>query len=184
MILVSADDVGPVALGRMLRDGVLAFLSPRHAVPYDLPTSPDTRASTLAPVVPRHTIVSGLAGLWIRFGGSAPSVVDLVGRRGLHRAKPGADARGWRIEFHSGGAALEARDGVRSVAVARPERCAADALRWRDAREAIPAIYRAIRRGDVDAAALDAVVERDDPRGLGAARMRSTWAAIREALAP
>lgn len=183
MIPVSSDDVGRAAFARMLRDGALSYLAPRHGMPRDLPPTPADRAATLAPVVPPHTVVSGLAGLWVRDGSEAPATVDLVGRRGLHRAKPGADARGWRLAFHSGPAGYGGDDVVGGVRLAAPERCAADALRWGSGGVALATVYRAVRDGCVDAAAIDALVAADDPRGLGAARVRSAWEAVRSALA-
>jgi hypothetical protein len=178
VIPLSAEDVGPIALSRMLRDGVVAHLAPGYGMPLDLPVSPETRARTLSPVVPAHTVVSGLAGLWVRHGGPAPLIVDLVGVRGLHRAKPGADAKGWTLVFHSGRAALGRRDVYATVAVASSERCAADALRWRSLGAALDAVYRALRSGQVDCAATQAIVDGDDARGLGAARVRSAWEAL------
>lgn len=166
----------------MLRDGVLAPLAPRHGMPRDIPVSPRSRGASLAPVVPAHTVVSGLAGLWVRFGGASPSVVDLVGARGLHRAKPGADARGWTLAFHSGGASTGARAEFGGVVVASAERCAADALRWRDLAAALEAVFRAVRAGSVDPAAIEALVAADDPRGHGAARARCAWGALAAAL--
>lgn len=178
MIPVSVDDTGPVSLARMLRDGVVEYLAPGYGMPRDLPLSPEARARTLSPVVPAHTVVSGLVGLWVRHGGQAPLDVDLVGARGLHRAKPGADARGWTLSFHSGRAATEPCDRFSTVAVANSERCAADALRWRDLGAAMEAVYRAVRSGRVDCAATEAIVRGDDPRGSGAARVRSAWRAL------
>lgn len=178
VIPLSVEEVGPVALARMLRDGVVAHLAPGHGMPRDLPVSPTTRARTLSPVVPAHTVVSGLAGLWVRHGGPAPSVVDLVGARGLHRAKPGADAKGWTLAFHSGRAASGRCDQFSGVAVANSERCAADALRWRDLAKAMEAVFRALRSGQVDRAATEAIVSGDDARGHGAARVRSAWNAL------
>lgn len=182
MIPVSARDVGSVALARMLRDGVLLPLAPRHGMPPDLPESPRQRAACLAPVVPAHTVVSGLAGLWIRCGGAAPSVVDLVGARGLHRAKPGADARGWTLVFHSGGAASGQREEIGGIVVASAERCAADALRWRDLGTAIEAVVVAVQAERADPAGIGTLVAGDDPRGQGAARARSAWGAVSTAL--
>ena len=182
MIPVSAHDVGGVALARMLRDGVLAPLAPRHGMPRDIPMSPHSRATSLAPVVPAHTVVSGLAGLWVRYGGAAPTAVDLVGARGLHRAKPGADARGWTLVFHSGGAATGPRAEIGGIVVACGERCAADALRWRDLATAIEVVFLAVRAGAIDPAAIEAFVARDDPRGHGAACARYAWAALASAL--
>ncbi len=178
MLPVSADDVGAVALARMVRDGAAEYLAPGYAAARDLPLPAPARASTLEAVVPGHTVVSGLAGLWIHRGGAAPSIVDLVGPRGLHRAKPGADARGWTLAFHSGAAADEPWERFASLRVASPARCVADALRWADLAAAIGVTCAAIRGGDVDAADVAALVARDDPRGFGAARVRSAWAAI------
>jgi hypothetical protein len=151
-------------------------------MPRDIPESPLARAICLLPVVPAHTVVSGLAGLWVRCGGAAPSVVDLVGARGLHRAKPGANARGWTLVFHSGGAATGPRAQVGGIVVASAERCAADALRWRDLATAIEVVFLAVRAGSVEAAAVEALVFQDDPRGHGAARARHAWAALVAAL--
>jgi hypothetical protein len=151
-------------------------------MPRDIPESAGARAASLAPVVPSHTVVSGLAGLWVRCGGPTPSVVDLVGTRGLHRAKPGADARGWLLAFHSGGAATGARTEIGGIVVASAERCAADALRWRDLATALPAVFLAIRDACVDPVAIEALVGADDPRGQGAARARHAWAALAAAL--
>ncbi|HEX7590141.1 MAG TPA: hypothetical protein VF362_04090 [Demequinaceae bacterium] len=184
MIPVSAQEVGPVALARMLRDGVLAPLAPRHGMPRDVPESSLARALCLSPVVPAHTVVSGLAGLWVRHGGAAPSVADLVGARGLHRAKPGAEARGWTLVFHSGGAATGPRTEFGGIVVASAERCAADALRWRDLATAIEVVFLAVRAGSVEPAAIEALVVRDDPRGHGAARARYAWGALAATLGP
>ena len=182
MIPVSAHEVGTVALARMLRDRVVAPLAPQHGMPLDIPVSPGARASSLAPVVPAHTVVSGLAGLWVYCGGEASAMVDLVGARGLHRAKPGADARGWTLVFHSGGAATGPRVEIGGIVVACAARCAADALRWRDLAAALPAVFLAIREGRVDPSAIGVLVSRDDPRGQGAARARCAWEALATAL--
>jgi hypothetical protein len=182
MIPLSVEDVGTVALARMLRDGVVAYLAPGYGMPRDLPVSAETRARTLSPVVPAHTVVSGLAGLWVRHGGPAPPIVDLVGARGLHRAKPGADAKGWTLAFHSGRAASGQCDLYSAVAVANSARCAADALRWRDLATAMETVFRALRSGQVDCAATQAIVNGDDARGLGASRVRSAWNALVSAL--
>lgn len=177
VIPLSVDDVGPIALARMFRDGVVAHLAPGYGMPRDLPVSAETRARTLSPVVPAHTVVSGLAGLWVRHGGPAPSVVDLVGARGLHRAKPGADAKGWTLAFHSGRAASGPCDVYARVAVASSERCAADALRWDDLAVTMPAVLHAVRAGRLDPAVMSELVGSDDPRGFGARRAHSAWAA-------
>ncbi len=179
MNLVTVRDVGAVSLERMIRDRVVLRLAPGFGAPVDLPVTRDDRASTLSEAVPTHTVVSGLAGLWIHLGGERPASVDLVGVRGLHRPLPDFRPLGWRVRFHSGGAAEEAFDSLAGLRVAAPERCASDGLRWDDLGVAIPAVMGAIGAGQVDIACVSALVASEDPRGLGAARLKSAWAAIR-----
>ena len=166
----------------MVRDGVVAGLSLDVAAPLDLPITAEDRASCLRGVVPAHTVVSGLTGLWVHVGGFRPIVIDLVGLRGLHRAPPGSDPPGWRIRFHSGPAASEPDLSLAGVRVASVERCVADGLRWAGLGEAIAATFRAVTNGSVDTEAVSALVGTTDPRGLGAMRMASAWHAIAEAL--
>lgn len=180
--LVTDRDVGAVPLGRMIRDGIVVPLAPGFAAPLDLPLTKDDRASTLANAVPEHTVVSGLAGLWIHGGGTRPIDVDLVGLKGLHRTSPDVHPRGWRVRFHSGRAAEETGERLSGMRVATPERCACDALRWDDLDTAIPSIVGAIHQGFVQPSSVDALVGETNPRGLGAARMTSAWAAIRASI--
>ena len=182
MDLVTSADVGSVAISRMVRDGVVTSLSLDVAAPLDLPITAQDRASCLRGVVPTHTVVSGLTGLWVHLDGFRPIVVDLVGLRGLHRAPPGSDPPGWRIRFHSGPAASEPGLSLAGVRIAAVERCVADGLRWAGLGEAIAAAFRAVTSGSVDSDAVSALVRATDPRGLGAMRMASAWHAIEEAL--
>ena len=84
--------------------------------------------------------------------------------------------------FHSGGAATGPRVEIGGIVVACAERCAADALRWRDLAAALPAVFVAIRQGRVDPAAIGVLAASDDPRGKGAARARYAWGALATAL--
>jgi hypothetical protein len=162
----------------MIRDGLVTPLSPGFAAPFDLPITRADRALSLGYHVPSHTVVSGLGGLWIHLGGSRPITLDLVGVRGLHRAPPGSHPPGWTLRFHSGGAATERTETIEGVRVASAARCVVDGLRWGDLALAIPAAFRAIREGAVGRSEVTKMVGAEDPRGLGAARLRSAWAAI------
>jgi hypothetical protein len=176
--LVTRGDVGEVALNRMIRDRVVIPLAPGFAAALDLPVTRVDRAATLGDSIPGHTVVSGLAGLWVHHGGPRPIAIDLVGVRGLHRSPPDFHPSGWRWNFHSGSAASEAVDLIGGIHVAKRERCVVDALRWDDLAAAIPAIVGALDQGSVTAPAIRARIEGEDSRGLGATRMRSAWAAI------
>jgi hypothetical protein len=162
----------------MIRDHLVVPLSPGFAAPLDLPVTREDRAASLRDHVPSHTVVSGLGGLWIHMGGVRPTYLDLVGARGLHRAPPGTHPFGWIVRFHSGRAATEPPETIADVRVASPARCVTDGLRWGDLAQAIPATIRAIRCGYVTRWEVASKVRAEDPRGLGAARLRSAWAAI------
>src|SRR5690606_25989905 len=101
MPVFSRAEVGAVAFERLLRDGVAAIVSPGYARPAGIPETPADRAATLAGFVLRHTVVTGQAALWVRDGGSRPSVLTLVGQRGLHRTKPGRAPAGWTPAYHT-----------------------------------------------------------------------------------
>ena len=163
----------------MERDGVLLPLAPGVGHARDIPVTATARALAVGLFVPHHTVVSGLAGLWIHGGCGNLGTLDLVGKRGLHRAAPGYAPRGWILRFHSGNAAREPASSWADVRVASPERCAADALRWHDLGGAIPAVLEAVRRGVVVPDDLNTLVKAEDPRGSGAARVRSAWGALR-----
>jgi len=182
MDLVSSSDVGPASLDRMAREGILVPLGPEFGAPVDLPVIPADRARPLAGFVPGHTVVSGLAGLWIRTGGYRPRTLDLIGVRGLHRLPPGCHPPGWIVRFHSGAAALEPSDSFHGIRVAGPARCAVDSLRWGDLGQAIPTVVAGLRGGTVRRAEVTAIVAGESRRGAGATRLRNAWAAIEEAL--
>lgn len=130
MPVFSRAEVGPVAFERLLRDGVAVLVGPHHARPAGIPETPADRAATLAGFVLRHTVVSGLAALWIREGGPRPRVLTLVGRRGLHRTKPGKAPPGWTPAYHTGPTALEPSTVWAGVRVASEACARADAARW------------------------------------------------------
>ncbi len=178
MVVMSRALLGPVACDRMLRDGVVAQVGPGHVRPLDVPESARDRATSLAAAVPSHTVLSASAGLWVRYGGEFPGSIDVVGRRGLHRHKPGSRPGGAEVAFHSGAAATEAADSIAGVRVAPAARCAADALRWSSLADAIPRVWALLDARALDPSAVAAAVATADPRGAGAGRERSAWSAI------
>lgn len=180
---MTAKDIGLVSLERMIRDRLVFPLSPGFAAPLDLPVTREDRARSLSGHVPPHTVVSGLGGLWIHAGGVRPTCLDLVGARGLHRAPPGSHPPGWILRFHSGRAAIEPPETIAGVRVASPSRCVTDGLRWGDLAEAIPSAVEAIRGGHVCRRDVTEKVRAENPRGPGAARLRSAWGAIDQTLA-
>jgi hypothetical protein len=182
MDLVSSADVGPVSLDRMAREGIVVPLGPGFGAPVDLPVIRADRARPLSGVVPGHTVVSGLAGLWIHSGGCRPRDLDLVGARGLHRLPPGSHPPGWILRFHSGAAALEPAEAFHGVRVAGPARCAVDSLRWDELGRAIPMVVACLRSGAVKRDEVAALVAGESRRGAGASRARNAWSAIEQAL--
>ena len=179
MPIVTRETVGATAFDRMLRDRILEPLTLRTATPQDIPVSPADRAAAIGAAVPGHTVVSSLAGIWALLGGLRPDVLDLVGRRGLHRAPPGTRLPGWEIEFHTGRAIDEDCAAVGAIRVPSVERCAADALRWRDLGAALTRVVELIDVGSVDPDTVGTLVDAEDPRGFGASRQRSAWAAAK-----
>lgn len=184
MDCVSASDVGPVSLNRMLREGILVPVGPRHGAPLDLPVTRIDRACPLDDIIPSHTVLSGLAGLWVHSGGNMPRTLDLVGARGLHRAPPGTYPAGWILRFHSGAAALEPAETISGIRIASPSRCVADALRWEDLSGALPVVLTVLKEGIVARSEVADVIDGESPRGRGTARLTSVWAAIEKALDP
>lgn len=182
--LISADDVGPVSLNRMTREGVLTSVGPGWGAPLDLPVIRADRARPLVGIVPSHTVVSSLAGLWIHAGGRRPRILDLVGERGLHRTPPGTHPPGWILRFHSGAAAFEPADILAGVRVAAPSRCIVDALRWGDLGVVFPVVIEALRKEIVTRDEVTDVIGRENPRGRGASRSTNAWEAIDRVLEP
>jgi len=176
MLIVDVADVGNVAMARMLREGIVTQLGPRSALPYDVETTPAIRARSIAPLVPRHTVLSGLAGLWVWREGGFPPKVTVVGERGLHRT---ASAH---VGFHSGLTWRVPSTNVSGVRVAPLTRCCMDALRWEDHRAGIPAIAGVIVAGATTVAELDREAAREDTRGGGYRRLSSVWGALRATL--
>ena len=162
---------------RMVRDHVLVAATNRFAFPVDIDATPGVRAWCVAPVVPAHTVLSGLAGLWVWQGGAWPGVVCVVGRRGLHRAhtRIAAQAGSEPVQYHSGLAWSDAVTKASSLNLAGAARCCVDALRWEDHVKAIPAVASAVCSGRVTVGDLGYEYGRDNPHGLGYTRLRHVW---------
>ena len=176
MLLVTPGAVGRPAYARMLRDGTLAPFAPGSARPADVPDSPALRAHHAAGRVPAHTVLTGIAALWVHgLVAVAPPTWHVAGARGLHRI---VDPQ---LVFHSG---VTSRLGVtrEGCRVAPATRACLDALRWEDLEAAIPVTIAAIRSGDAPLPELRAALSEDSPRGAGIARVRAALATIMVAL--
>lgn len=177
VFVVDAQLVGTVAMQRMVRDRVLVAATNRFAFPVDIEPTPGVRAWCVAPLVPAHTVLSGLAGLWVWKGGAWPGGACVVGRRGLHRANPRTTAHAGSepVGYHSGLAWSDAATRFSTFNLASPARCCIDALRWEDHVNAIPAVASAVCGGGVTVGELGNEYGRDNPHGLGYTRLRHVW---------
>ena len=182
MPLFSRSTIGLAGFERLIREGVLVPVAGPYARPADIPESRDDRALALSLAVPKHVVLSGRAGLWVHGNAPVPTRVDVVGSRGLHRFKPGAGPRGFVTIFHSGAAASEPAVEACGIRIASVERCATDALRWSGVEDVAPHVSRAIKEGAVCADRIDEMVAQIDLRGSGAARVVSTWTAMKKTL--
>lgn len=169
MIHVRASEVGDLAYARLVRDGILLDALGPLALPRDVEPTAAIRRLALAPLVPGHTWATGLAALWVWGHTPAPSVVDLVGTRGLHRIVPRSPTP--TVVFHSGSAVgLAAGTEPR---LASPARACVDALRYGPAEAAIGAVVAARRAGTVRGQDMTAIARGVDPHTQGhAALMR------------
>lgn len=182
MLLVTSSHMGEVTFERLLRDRIVSPMTRGVALPRDVASRPGIRAHVLGTAVPQHTVVSALGGLWVHAGGIAPTALDVVGARGLHRTVASTSTAGLAITFHSGLAATEPAHAWAGLRVASLARCGIDALRWADLALAFPAITAAVRQRHVSVADLDHAYSADDPRGQGYRRLESAWKALRPAL--
>jgi len=183
-MLVRESDCGAVAYARLVRDKVVLPLLPDVALPRDIPDSPGMRALALAPYLPNHGVLSGLAGLWVHGCGVAPGSLLLVGERGTHRRSTvGVHAR-HHLNWHAGAAFVEARASFALPDIARAARCAADALRWEEADEAVHRVAEAIEAGMVAAVDVRRVVEGDSDRGRGYLDMVAAWRRVAAVTSP
>jgi len=144
MLLVTRDRVGPIAFSRLVADGLVHNVIANRAMPADVEDSRAVREYLLAPFVPSHAWLTGLAVLWIDGLCAAPPHLDLATPRGTHRTLPAEGGPG--VVFHMGSLFGLASDpsGLRT---ATPARACIDALVHSPATKAIPATASALRTG-------------------------------------
>ncbi|MFW2514340.1 hypothetical protein ACNI3K_11230 [Demequina sp. SO4-13] len=121
MWIVTRAEVGRLAFGRLVRDGIVAPLIPGVALPRDVPDAPRVRRHVLAQCVPLGCQATGAAALWAHGEADTPSVIHARGPAGRH-------VRNWTgplpVVFHGVGVAPP------GGAVADVDTAVADALRW------------------------------------------------------
>src|SRR4051812_41855559 len=100
MLVVDRSRVGVMAFSRLQREGLVHCAFGAWALPRDILSTRPLRAHLLAPLVPAHAWVTGLAALWLEGCCGPPPVIDLVTARGAHRTepKPGSPS----LAFHTG----------------------------------------------------------------------------------
>ncbi|MFN3866626.1 MAG: hypothetical protein ACK4MD_07925 [Demequina sp.] len=123
MWIVKQAEIGRLAYGRLIRDGVIAPLLPGIALPLDVPDVPSVRRHVLAGCVPAGCQVTAEAALWAHGMRELPSVIDV-------RCAVGRHVRNWSaplpVVFHGVGVAPP------GTAVADLATATADARRWAD----------------------------------------------------
>lgn len=180
MLIVDAELVGPMVYARLVRDGSVVPATSRYGLPADIVGDAAIRAWCVGPSVPPHTVLSGLAGLWVWCAGEWPGAITVVGKRGLHRVvSPSATARTHdRVTYHSGLAWSDEATWIGPIAVASRARCCSDALRWEAHRKAIPTVAGLVASQQVDLDELRHEVLREDPRGAGFGRLHEVWTVL------
>lgn len=170
MLIVDRSRVGAVTFARLQREGIVHGAFGDWALPRDIRSTRAVRAHLLAPLVPRHAWVTGLAALWLEGFCDPPRVIDLVAGRGAHRTepKPGSPP----LVFHTGklwGLDRDARWPRRTVVT----RSCLDALAHSPAAAALPATASGLRAGATSVAALRTALDELDPRTVHAGRVKS-----------
>lgn len=160
MLLVLREDIGPAAFARLSRDGLIHEVLGGVALPADVPSTRALRCHMVAPYVPAHVWLTGLAALWVEGHAAVPPVLDLVGPRGAHRTL--ASLGSPPLTFHCGwlGGCLPDAPSPRAVTLAR---ACLDAVSHSAAATALPAIASALRAGATSIDALAAELEHVDP---------------------
>lgn len=180
MLVVTPDDVGAAAFGRLIRDKALRPLTPLAALPADIPGSALLRAEAMEWAVPRRGVVSGLAALWVHgsLPGEAPLSIEVAVPRGANPDGP-RERYGYTWSIVTEPMAVETALWIGSVRVAGPAAACVAALRRADHRTAIRAVMTALRQGLCTVADIDMVIRAHTRRGRGYERMLSAWQEIR-----
>jgi hypothetical protein len=139
MLTVTRANVGSFAFERLTREGLVHAVVGDHGLPPDVCATLSLRWLLMEPWVPVHTWATGLAALWLHGCADPPTVVDVMGARGLHRGTPPPGSP--QLVFHSGSSEGLLPGPVRT---ADATRASMDALAHSPARLALPAVYAAI----------------------------------------
>lgn len=143
MLVVRRRDFGDVAFSRLARDGMVHDVLGEWALPADVPSTRALREHRLAPLVPPHVWVTGLAALWLHGLAPAPAVLDVAGIRGAHRAVPAPGSP--PLVLHTGPTVGLPDAG--SPKTATVTRACVEALWHSPADLALPPVLRAVREG-------------------------------------
>ena len=174
MLLVQRELVGAAAFSRLARSGLIHDVLGASALPADVPSSRPVRAHMVAPWIPAHTWLTGLAALWLEGFARTPAVLDLAGPRGAHRTVPAPGSP--PLAFHSGWLwGLPDAGPPRAATVAR---ACLDALAHSGAVDALPAVASALRGGATTVGELEAGVAIIERHTHYRARVRSLVGAL------
>jgi len=168
MLLVERDRVGVAAFARLARERVIHEVLGSRALPADIVSSRALRAHMIAPLVPPHAWLTGLAALWLEGWAGAPGVIDLAGPRGMHRTEAGPGSP--PLRFHSGRMSGLSRDQP-WPRTATPSRACLDALAHSPAALALPATASALRDGGTTVPELASELSQVDRRTAHRARV-------------
>ena len=174
MLFVLRDRVGPVAFSRLERDGLIHEVLGGVAVANDVPSTRGLRMHMIAPLVPSHMWLTGLATLWLEGAAPPPRVIDVAGPRGAHRTVPSPGSP--PLSFHSGW--LGGLPDAAPPRVATVTRACLDALSHSRATEALPAVASAVRARATSIAELLAAVESIEAHTHYRARVESLVGAL------
>lgn len=175
MLVVDRSRVGDVAFSRLVREGLVHDAVGAWALPHDIRSTRALRAHLIAPLVPGHTWLTGLALLWLEGLCGPPDVVDLAAARGAHRTEPSPGSP--VLAFHT------ARVwGIDPRATAPPRvtvtRACLDALAHSAPWVALPATASALRRRATTIPKLTAALKRLDSRTTNWSRVKGLVEAL------
>ena len=115
-----------------------------RALPGDVASTRELREHMIAPLVPGHAWVTGLAALWVYGMCPAPPAIDLAARRGAHRTEPQPGSP--PLVFRTG-KLLGFEQAARGPNLAPAARACIDALAHSRPADALHATVVALRRG-------------------------------------
>ena len=176
MFVVSRDAVGAVAFSRLIREGVIHEVIGAWALPCDVASTPAARRHLIAPLIPAHAWVTGLAALWVHGWRSRHPLctpITIAAPTGVRLSEPAGALVRWRAVTHDG--SLAHSRSLAGVVVADPAAALAMALSHDALADAIPAAWWALRTHSALATQVDKLLPR---RGPSARRAASAWRAV------